>query len=179
MYITAQVIGILAVAALLFSYQLKRRKQIIFVNAISSMLYVLQYVLLGALEGAVIDVLTAVSTVVAHRKDTNFIRKHTKVVVWVLELSIVAAGLVFYRNIFSLCSIAGAVCQTSAFWITEEKKLRLVSFLGTPFWLVYNLANSAYGAAFGSVLSVISVGLAIYRYDIRPKKQEKQQSVKR
>ena len=76
MYITAQIMGVLAVATFLLSYQLKQRKSIIFVNAISSCLYVLQYILLGAVEGAAIDVLSAVSTVAAHNKDKKFIDKH-------------------------------------------------------------------------------------------------------
>ena len=58
MYIIAQIVGILAVATYLLSYQLKKRKHIILVNATSSFLYVLQYTLLGALEGAAIDILS-------------------------------------------------------------------------------------------------------------------------
>ena len=57
--------------------------------------------------------------------------------------------------------------QVSALWITDEKKIRLVSFLGVPFWLIYNLISQAYGATVGSVLCMISIGSAIYRYDIK------------
>lgn len=163
--------GVLAVATFLLSYQLKQRKSIIFVNAISSCLYVLQYILLGAVEGAAIDVLSAVSTVAAHNKDKKFIDKHTNIIVTVLNLSFIAAGLALYKNIFSLFPIAGAILQTSAFWITSEKRIRQVSFLGTPFWLVYNLVSQAYGSAIGSVLGILSIGLAIYRYDIYPKRK--------
>lgn len=172
MYIIAQTVGIFAVATFLLSYQLKKRKDIILVNAISSFLYVLQYILLGAFEGAAIDILSAVSTVTAHNKDKKFIDKHTKIIVIILNLSILTAGLVLYKNIFSLFPIAGAILQTSAFWITSEKRIRQVSFLGTPFWLVYNLVCQAYGAAIGSLLSMFSIGLAIYRYDIYPKRKK-------
>jgi hypothetical protein len=82
---------------------------------------------------------------------------------------ILAVGLYLYENIFSLFPIAGVILHTSAFWITEEKTIRKVSFLGSPFWLVYNLANFAYGSAIGDILSMISIGTAIYRYDIRKK----------
>lgn len=171
MYITAQIIGILAVATFLLSHQLKKRKNIILVNAISSCLYVLQYILLGAFEGAAIDVLSAVSTVTAHNKDKKFIDKYTKMIVTGLNLLILTAGLVLYKNIFSLFPIAGAILQTSAFWISSERKIRQVSFLGTPFWLIYNLVSQAYGSAIGSLLSMFSIGLAIYRYDIYPNRK--------
>ena len=42
------IIGILAVAAFLFSYQQKKRTNIILFNVISRVLYIIQYCLLGA-----------------------------------------------------------------------------------------------------------------------------------
>lgn len=168
MYILAQIVGIVAVSAFLISYQLKKRKHIILVNATSSVLYVLQYILLGALEGAAIDVLSTVATFAAHQKNNKFISGHLAAVIIILNLSFVVAGISLYKNIFSLFPIVGAMLQTSAFWISEEKKIRLVSFFGAPFWLVYNLVSQAYGASIGSALSIVSIGLAIYRYDIYP-----------
>ena len=173
MYLLAQIIGILGVATFLLSYQMKRRKHIIVVNAISSVLYVLQYIMLGAFEGAALDILATFSTVAAHNKDKGFIKKHTKLVISVLTLSFLVAGMLLYRNIFSLFSIVGAILQNSAFWITKEKILRRVSFVASPFWLVYNLTSGAYGSAIGSALSIISIGLAIFRYDILGKNSHK------
>ncbi|MBO4941102.1 MAG: YgjV family protein [Clostridia bacterium] len=169
----AQIIGILGVSTFLLSYQLKKRNNIIVVNAISSVLYVLQYILLGAFEGAALDILAAVSTVAAHNKDKGFIAKHTTFVITILTLSFCIAGMVFYKNIFSLCSVTGAILQNSAFWITKEKVLRRVSFAASPFWLVYNLTSGAYGSAIGSALSIVSIGLAIFRYDIWGKSPDK------
>ena len=171
MYIAAQIVGIIAVSTFLLSYQLEKRKNIILVNAISSVLYVLQYIMLGAFEGAAIDILSTVSTVAANNKDKKFISRYTKVIVIIMNLAIFTAGMMLYKNIFSLCAIAGAIFQTSAFWITKEKTIRQVSFLGTPFWLIYNLVSGAFGPALGSFLSMVSIGLAIYRYDIYPNRK--------
>ena len=173
MYIIAQIVGILAVATYLLSYQLAKRKHIILVNATSSALYVLQYILLGALEGAAIDILSAVGAVTAHNKDKKIIAKYLPIIIVLLNLLFLTAGLSLYKNIFSLFPIAGAILQTSAFWMTSEKRIRQVSFLGTPFWLAYNLSCQAYGSAIGSILCMISIGSAIYRYDIYPKRRKK------
>ena len=56
MKIIANIIGIAAVAMFVLSYQLKTRRGIIFFNAGSRVFYVLQYILLGAFEGAVLDI---------------------------------------------------------------------------------------------------------------------------
>ena len=166
MRLLAQIIGILAVVSFMLSYQFKKRKNIIFVNACSCILYVMQYILLGAFDGAAMDVLSTIFTFVAHGKDKGIVAKYTKLFVALMCLSMVGAGMMLYRNIFSLFSIAGALCQVGAFWLTEERRIRLISFFGAPCWLVYNFVNGAYGPAFGSILTMASIGLAIYRYDI-------------
>jgi len=169
MYIAAQIVGVVAVAMFLSSYQFKTRKNIILVNASANILYVLQYIMLGAFEGAFVDSLSAMSSIVANNKHKSLIAKNTKAVVVFINLLFLLAGVVTYKNIFSLCAIIGSALQTNALWITDEKKIRLVSFLGSPFWLVYNFISHSYGPTVGSVLNMLSIGLAIYRYDICPK----------
>ena len=167
MYVAAQIVGFVAVGAFLLSYQLKRRKHIVLVNAVSSVLYVVQYALLGAFDGAVIDTISAVSTLAA-RKENAKIRKYAGLLMLLFALAIAAAGMALYRNVFSLCSIAGAILQVSALWFSKERNIRLVSFLGAPCWLVFNLSSHAYGAALGSFLSMVSIASAIWRYDLSP-----------
>ena len=51
----AHILGVLAVIAFLLSFQFKTRRNIIAVNLTSRLLYILQYIFLGAFEGAVLD----------------------------------------------------------------------------------------------------------------------------
>ncbi len=169
MILFAQIIGAFAVITFLLSYQQKKRKNIIVWNATSRILYILQYLILGAFEGVVLDILGTVSSVAAQKKDSKIIKNNLIFFIIGINLLILIAGLFLYENIFSLFPIVGVILHTSAFWITEEKIIRRVSFIGSPFWLVYNLASLAYGSAIGDILSMISIGTAIYRYDIRGK----------
>ena len=75
----AFIIGLLAVAFFVLSYLQKKRGVILTFNLISRVLYVVQYLLLGAIEGAVLDVLGSVSAAVAQRDENNFIKKHKTV----------------------------------------------------------------------------------------------------
>jgi len=169
MTVLAQIIGLFAVTAFLLSYQQKKRTNIIIWNATSRVLYIIQYVLLGAFEGAVLDILGTISSFMAQKKENKIIKKYLILFVSVINLIILAVGLSMYKNIFSLFPIVGVILHTTAFWITEEKTIRKISFLGSPFWLVYNLASQAYGSAIGDMLTMVSIGVAIYRYDIRRK----------
>lgn len=167
MIYVANAVGVLAVALFVLSYQQKTRKGIVICNAVSRALYVAQYVLLGAFEGAVLDVLGVFASVLAQKKNSGFVKKHLKLVIVVVDFVIVTAGICLYENIYSLLPIAGVLLHTGAFWIDDEKKIRKVSFLGSPFWLVYNLVSRAYGSAVGDVMTMVSIGLAILRYDIK------------
>ncbi len=174
MKITAQIIGLLAVATFLLSYQQKKRKNIILLNTLSRCLYILQYMLLGAFSGAVLDVLGAVSSVVAGKKHKGFVKRHAKAVLIAINGVIILAGVLiaFYnKRWLDLFPIAGVLLHTSAFWISDEKIIRRVSLLGSPFWLVYNLFSQAYGSAIGDLLTMGSIIIAMIRYknsDVEP-----------
>ena len=161
----AQGVGLAAVALFVTSYQIKKRRGIILCNAISRALYIIQYILLFAFEGAVLDVLGLISSVLAERKDTSFLKKYRLPMLLLLNGAIVTAGILLYRNVFSLFPMIGVLLHTGAFWISDEKRIRLMSFFGSPFWLVYNLYSFAIGSAVGDVLTMLSIGLAIFRYD--------------
>lgn len=71
----AHILGVLAVATFLLSFQLKTRRNIIAVNLTSRLLYILQYLCLGALEGAVLDSMGLLSSLVAQQKGRPFCGK--------------------------------------------------------------------------------------------------------
>ena len=167
-----QIIGLLAVATFLLSYQQKKRANIILLNVVSRCLYILQYLLLGAFAGAVLDILGAVSSVVAGRKHKGFVKNHTKATIIVMNLCIIAAGTaiaLWNKSWIDVFSLLGVLLHTSAFWISDEKIIRRVSLLGSPFWFVYNFLSRAYGSAVGDLLTMGSIVIAMYRH--REKKE--------
>ena len=155
-----QIIGLLAVATFLFSYQQKKRKNIILFNTASRCLYILQYILLGAFSGAVLDILGAISSIIAGKK-------HTKVVLISINACIIVAGgfvAIYNKSWLDLFSLTGVLLHTSALWISSEKIIRRVSLLGSPFWFVYNLLSHAYGSAIGDILTMCSIIIAMMRH---------------
>ena len=165
--IVSQVIGLAAVALYLLSYQLKKRKQIVWTTCISNMLYVLQYVLLGAFSGAVMDMLSAVGSFLAGRKNSVSFRNHTKLIAFVNLALIAVAGIaiaLLRKDYIELIPVVGAIFQTGGLWCEKEQNIRKLGLAGAPFWLVYNIISRAYGASLGSVLVIISAAVAIVRY---------------
>ena len=164
-----QIFGVLAVLAFLLSFQFRIRRNIIAVNLTSRILYILQYILLGAYAGAVLDFSGFILSFFARYKEKEFVLKHFKVIITGIIVLLVSIGLCFYENIFSIFAILGIVLEIIALWLTNEKNIRILSFFSAPFWLVYNFASKAYGSAVGSVLVMISIGIAMARLDFKRK----------
>ena len=167
MLIVSQIIGIVAVALYLLSYQLKKRRQIVLTTCISNALYVLQYILLGAFSGAVMDNMSTLCSFLAVRKNTPAFRRHFRLIAASSLTLIAIAGLILafvQKDWIELLPIAGALLQTGGLWLDDEQTIRKFGLAGAPFWLVYNFISQAYGAALGSALAICSIIIAMTRY---------------
>ena len=167
MFVVSQIIGIVAVVFFLLSFQLKHRRHILWVTCLSNGLYVLQYVLLGAFSGAVLDLLSTCYSFLAGKKHDPRFGRYVRFASAAIILLIVAAGVtlaVVQRRWMELIPVFGTLLQTGGLWFSKEQTIRKFALAGAPFWLTYNFLSQAYGAAAGSLLSMISVTVALIRY---------------
>ena len=163
--IIANIIGIIAVILFVLSYQLKKRNHIIICNTISRIFYIIQYVLLGALSGAVLDIVGVFAAIIAQKKDVPFFKRFFIILVIVVNAFIIGIGLLLYKTPVDLLPIFGVVLQIGAFWFSKETHIRIVSFIAAPFWFAYNIISGAYGSCIGDAITICSIGFAILRYD--------------
>lgn len=164
----ANAVGFVALVVFLLGYLQKKRSNILLLNLISRILYIVQYIMLGALAGAVLDVAGALATVLAQRKNSPFIKRHLKLVIIAVNIAIIASGIyvmIVADDKFGFLPILGVMMHTNAFWLDDEKKIRRLSIIGSPFWLAYNFVSAAYFSCVGDVLSIVSLGVSMYRYD--------------
>ncbi len=167
MKIAAQIIGLLAVATFLLSYQQKKRNHIIWLNFASRCLYILQYLLLGAFTGAILDILAAVSSAFSGKKHADFIKKHVKWFVIIINACFLAVGLVLAfinKSFLDFFALAGVLFEINALWLTDERAIRWVSLFAAPFWFIYNFLSGAYGSAIGNIFTILSILIAMMRY---------------
>lgn len=168
----AMIIGLCAVCLCLLCYQFRNRKAIIACNVLSRVLYVLQYLLLFAFEGAAMDLSAIPASMLAARKHTPFVTKH-KVLLWLAgNVAVVLIGWIFWENLVSLLPIVGVLFEINALWMTKEKHIRLISLASVPFWMSYNMLCGAWGSVLGNVLMIVSICTAMYRHDRSAGKKE-------
>ena len=88
-----------------------------------------------------------------------------------------AAIAILNRSALDLLPIFGVLLHTGAFWLTRERVIRIVSLIGSPFWLTYNFASRAYGSALGDLLTMGSIVIALIKYRKRENGKEKENAV--
>lgn len=167
MLIVSQFIGLAAVGLYLLSYQLKKRRDIVWVTCISNALYVLQYILLGAFSGAIMDFMSTVSSFLAAKKNQPAFKKHARWLAISNMIVITVVGLIsayLQKEWIELLPIVGALFQTGGLWFDNEQTIRKFGLCSAPFWLIYNYISQAYGAALGSVIAIVSIVTAMVRY---------------
>ena len=165
--IASQIIGFTAVGLYLLSYQLKKRKQIVWVTCASNALYVLQYLLLGAFSGAVMDIMSTISSFFAAKKNDAPFSRYARILAWSNLIVIAAVGLIsafIQREWIELLPMAGALFQTGGLWCDKEQTIRKFGLCSAPFWLIYNYISKAYGPALGSLIAIISIIISMIRY---------------
>lgn len=170
--IIATVIGGIAAAVYIASYQMKRRKWILFFGALSRALFIAQYLLLGAFAGAVLDLIGILAAAIAGRKEHPTVKKWLIPIIALTHASILTLTLLLYQgwtDLFALLAISFAV---GALWFSRERLIRAVALGSCPCWLVYNIVSKAYFSAFSDVFAAISLLVAIWRYDVRKKGKE-------
>ena len=165
--VVSQIIGLGAVGLYLLSYQLKKRKHIVWATCISNALYVLQYLLLGAFSGAIMDFMSTVSSFFSAKKNDPPFNRYIRPLAFINMAAIAVVGLIsafIQREWIELLPIAGALLQTGGLWCNNEQTIRKFALCSAPFWLVYNYISQAYGAALGSVIAIVSIIIAMVRY---------------
>jgi hypothetical protein len=63
--------------------------------------------------------------------------------------------------------IAATVLEGTALWLRREKLIRLLTLVSAPLWLIYNVSNLAFGSALGNALAMVSIVIALARFDFK------------
>ena len=169
--IIATVIGGIAAAVYVASYQCKKRNWILVLGALSRVLFILQYILLGAFSGAVLDLIAILAALIAGKKDHPTVKKLLVPIIVGIHAAILVASVLLYQSWYDIFVLLAATFCVAALWFSRERLIRAVSLCSSPCWLVYNLSSKAYFSAVSDTFAILSLLVAIWRYDIRKKKE--------
>lgn len=181
MTVITQIIGIIAMAFNILSFQGKRQKDIIALQLIGSVLFTVHFFMLKAYTGGLMNAIGIIRAIVFLKKD--FFKSDN---VWwligfetVYALSYMLTFTVFGKEatpinfLIEIFPIIGSTATTLAFRSKTAKSTRLLGLISSPSWLIYNIIVVSVGAICCEAISLISIIVALFRFDSKAKKENK------
>ena len=173
MDIIAQILSIVSCAGIILSFQLKNNRHLFLVQTFAAMGFGISYLLLGAIDGFLINAVAFTNTAVLLNKKLK--KKAILVmicaafpiisIITVLTYSGTWDTIKILEVIFSFLIAIAQIFYTISTWKDDGKKIRTVRvFLVTPAWLGYNIVVSSIGGIICEAFNVISIIISFIRY---------------
>ena len=175
-----QAIGIVAMATNISAYQFKSKRGLLLCLCMGSALFSVNLFLLGAVTGAIMNVLSVVRSLVYVKMDklpisikwVNIMFIAAYLISYVLSFTVFGIEPTVNNFILELLPIIAMSAMTFAFADNNAKIIRLAGFISSPCWLVYNIFNNAIGGMLCEIITLVSIISALIRIDILGNKRE-------
>ncbi len=174
MDIVAQILGLLAMTVAFLSFQQKTQKVIAVYQMVSAIFWTLHFLLLGAYTGCLLNVIGVARDAVFTQRDTKRWASHVGwfygtvalcALVYLLTFTAFGTEPTLPRLILELLPVIGMAASTAALRRKEARHVRLLSLISSPLWLVYDFINGSIGGTVTEVVSILSIGIGMYRLD--------------
>jgi len=175
MNIAIRIFGLLGLASGVISFQFKKHRQIMAGKLLSEVAFGVQYFLLDAPTGGIVSVVSVVRNYLFAR----FVEKEksTTPLIIIFSCVIVAAslciGIAEGEGMILLLPMVSKVLSCISYGMKNTRLLRLISLPTCFLWLCYNSIVGAWESMTGDLLSIGSLLIAVYKYDIKGQEEKK------
>ena len=171
--IVAQIIGIAAMAFNILSYQGKKQSTIITLQLFGGLLFAINFLMLGAYVGGLLNVIAVIRAVVFLYKDKTkadslplfLVFFASYIFVYVLNFTVFGREATTYNFIIELLPVIGMTALHVGFMLKDASAVRKCGLISSPAWLIYNVITGSIGAIICEALALVSIFVAMFRHD--------------
>ena len=156
----AQIVSAGAVVSFIASLQMKEKKNLLLLQFIANILFAVQYILLGAYMGAIVNLISVIRCALLY-----FSKKTPhKAFLYIFIAATLITGFVSFDGILSLIPVANALLYTVSTWQDNMKLLRYLFIVASVLWIIYNYWVGAYVAIISNCFEIVSSVTAMIRF---------------
>lgn len=171
--IVAQAIGIVAMAFNILSYQGKKQNTVFALQLIGGGLFAVNFLMLNAPVGGLLNIIAAVRAVVFLHKD----KLKADRIVWFIAfvasyISVYALNFTVFGKeadalplVVELLPIIGMIALHIGYTLKNASDVRKCGLISSPAWLAYNIISGSWGAIICEILTLGSIIVGIFRHD--------------
>ena len=176
--ILPHILGGLGSCLIIFSFQFKDMRRLLFFQIASSLLFGLQFVFLGAWSGALTNAVGCLLRIAVYLRAQRGSLPGEKPDAspflspwaWGFVLLFSAIAAFTYAGPLSLLPPASMVVFTFAVWRSDPVLLRRLNlFACSPMWLIYNVFTRAWAGVFTETMVILSIIISYLRFFTRKK----------
>ena len=176
-------IGVIAIICKILEYQVSTRGKMFTCATIANICWVLYFALYGNFPGALTCTVNVIKMFIFMQRGKH---KWADSILWLIVFLIAQAMVAIFtmRYWYDVFSITAGFLGIFAYFVTDQKRYRLLSFFHMALWVANSIANGiAFGIAFYLIailsdsFSTVSCAVAIYRYDLSKKARKLNKTV--
>lgn len=159
---TAQIIGGIALLLTVYTWNRKSRSEILITQCISSVAYIIHYVLLGAFTGAIMNALVIGRNLTFDLKHKKDWAKHPGLLLGFIFI-LCLGGALSWQGPVSILGTLGTIVGTYGMWQNNPWKMRLYIFIACVIWVPYTIVVHSYSGLVSQLVAMIAILIAKYR----------------
>ncbi len=173
--IIVQIIGIFAMAFNILSFQQKTPKKVMAFLLLGTTLFTIHFFMLGAVIGGLMNIIAAFRSIVYMNKEKLksdriywllvFIALY--ILSYILTFTVFKTPFTLKNAILELLPVIALTVSTVSFRMQSAKAIRVFGCISSPSWLIYNIINHSLGATICEALSICSIIIGFFRFDIK------------
>lgn len=176
LFYIAQGVGFLGMLLAFISFQQNDNKQILKFQTFAALTFMVHFFMLGALTGAVMNILGATRNIIFYHRDKAWANKKLWLYLFVCLFAI--SGVLTWNNVYSILPVFGMMIATVGLWVKNPKLTRLFIFPSSPCWLIYNVISGSVAGVLTESFVLTSLTIAFIRFDILKQKSGAETQVK-
>lgn len=146
--IPAQIVMLLAFIVMISSFWCKKRESILKLQILSSVLFVTQYILLGAWTGAFMNFISIGRAYAFGKKNehnpNSKIKWGSNWMLFGFVVAFIVASIATWDGINSIMALMATLVYTFAMWADKPQYIRFGANIASVFWVTYNFFVRGY-----------------------------------
>lgn len=179
--IVSQIIGFIAMAFAILSYQHKTGKGALVFQLICGLLFSIHLFMLNAISGALLNFVAFIRAILFLNKeklksDNNiWLAGFTLVyiILYIMSFTVFNMEPTAKNLIVEVLPVIGMIASTLGLRSHDAAKLRRFGLISSPTWIIYGIFNGSIGGVVSEVISLCSIFIGIIRFDIKKLKHAK------
>lgn len=157
------IVSVISIFLFIISVQFKNKKDILIIQTLSSICYMIVYFLLKAYSGATIELVEQTKNIVFIEYEKN--NKDIPLLVLLLFIGLlIIITILTYNGLNSIMPLIIYILYFLSSYFKNPKTIRTTMILCAIIWMLYNYSIGAYLMIIGNILEIVSAVISLIRY---------------